>query len=103
MNWIWFHRLASPPYVYRVAGRLVPWFGWPAAALMLVALYLGLFVAPPDRLQGEGFRILYVHAPSAWLSVMVYTVMAISAAVGLIWRIKVAHAVAASCAPIGAL
>jgi heme exporter protein C len=102
MDWTWFHRFASPPHIYRIAGRLVPWFAWPAAVTMLVALYLGLFVAPPDRVQGEGFRILYVHAPSAWMSVMVYTTMAISAAIGLIWRMKVAHAVAVSCAPIGA-
>ena len=59
-------------------------------------------LAPPDYQQGDGFRIIYVHAPSAWLSLMVYTTMAVAAAVGLIWRIKVAHAVAASCAPIGA-
>ncbi|HEY6452122.1 MAG TPA: heme ABC transporter permease CcmC, partial [Steroidobacteraceae bacterium] len=52
--------------------------------------------------QGDGFRIIYVHAPAAWLSLMVYVVMATSAAVGLIWRMNVAHAVAASCAPIGA-
>ncbi len=45
---------------------------------------------------------MYVHVPSAWVSLMVYVTMAISAAVGLIWRMKVAHAVAASCAPIGA-
>ena len=102
MDWKWFHRLASPPYIYGLAGRLIPWFAWPAAVSMLVGLYLGLFVAPPDRIQGEGFRILYVHAPSAWMSVMVYTIMALSAAIGLIWRIKIAHAVAASCAPIGA-
>ena len=102
MDWKWFHRLASPPYIFGLAGRLVPWLAWPAAALIVVALYLGLFVAPPDRVQGEGFRILYVHAPSAWMSVMVYTTMAVSAAIGLVWRIKVAHAVATSCAPIGA-
>ena len=59
-------------------------------------------LAPPDYQQGDGFRIIYVHAPSAWMSLMVYTTMAVAAAVGLIWRMKVAHAVAASCAPIGA-
>ncbi|HXB19464.1 MAG TPA: heme ABC transporter permease CcmC, partial [Steroidobacteraceae bacterium] len=48
------------------------------------------------------FRIVYVHAPSAWMSLMVYMTMAIAAAVALIWRIKVGHAVAAACAPIGA-
>ncbi len=103
MTWTWFHRLGSPPYIYRLAARLTPWFGWTAALLLLVALYDGLVIAPPDYQQGDGFRIIYVHVPAATLSVMiVYTTMALAAATGLIWRIKVAHAVAASCAPIGA-
>jgi len=102
MDWSWFHRLGSPPHVYRIAGRLVPWLGWPAAMLILAGLYGGLVLAPPDYQQGDGFRIVYVHAPSAWMSLLVYTTMGSAAAVGLIWRMKVAHAVAASCAPIGA-
>jgi heme exporter protein C len=88
--------------VYRLAGRLTPWFAWSAAMLILIGLYGGLVLAPPDYQQGNGFRIIYVHAPTAWLSLMVYTWMGVAAAVGLIWRIKVAHAVAAACAPIGA-
>jgi heme exporter protein C len=102
MAWTWFHRLGSPPYIYSLAGRLTPWFAWPAALLIVAGLYDGLVLAPPDYQQGDGFRIMYVHVPTAYMSVMVYTTMAVSAAVGLIWRIKVAHAVAASCAPIGA-
>jgi heme exporter protein C len=102
MAWTWFHRLASPPHVYALAIRLTPWFAWPAAALILAGLYAGLVLAPPDYQQGDGFRIIYVHAPSAWMSLMVYVTMATAAAVGLIWRMKVAHAAAASCAPIGA-
>ncbi|MBU6378908.1 MAG: heme ABC transporter permease [Gammaproteobacteria bacterium] len=102
MNWTWFHRLGSPPHIYRLAGRLTPWFAWPAGLLIVAALYAGLVLAPPDYQQGDGFRIIYVHAPSAWLSVMIYGVMASAAAVGLIWRMKVAHAVAASCAGVGA-
>lgn len=102
MDWTWFHRLASPPHVYRIAGRLVPWFAWPAAVLIAAALYGGLVLAPPDYQQGDGFRIVYVHAPSAWMSLMVYTTMGVAAGIGLVWRMKVAHAVAASCAPIGA-
>ncbi len=102
MDWTWFHRLASPPHVYRLAARLTPWFAWPAAALIAAGLYGGLVLAPPDYQQGDGFRIIYVHAPSAWLSLMIYSVMASAAAVGLIWRMKVAHAVAASCAAVGA-
>ncbi len=102
MGWAWFHRFGSPPHLYRLAGTLTPWFAWPAAILIVGALYLGLFVAPPDYQQGDGFRIIYVHAPSAWLAVMIYAVMAIAAGVGLIWRMKVAHAVAVSCAGVGA-
>jgi heme exporter protein C len=102
MAWTWFHRLGSPPYVYALCARLTPWLAWPAALLIIGGLWGGLVLAPPDYQQGEGFRIIYVHAPSAWLSLMVYTTMAIAAAVGLIWRIKVAHALAASCAAVGA-
>jgi heme exporter protein C len=85
-----------------VAGKLIPWFGWPAFILIVAALYGGLVLAPPDYQQGDAFRIIYMHAPSAWMSLFVYVVMALSAAIGLIWRMKLAHAVAASCAPIGA-
>jgi heme exporter protein C len=100
--WLWFHKLSSPPYAYRTAARLRPWFLWPAIALMLIAGYGALVIVPPDYQQKDAFRIIYVHAPAAILSLMVYTSMAIAAAVGVIWRIKLAHAVAASCAPVGA-
>ena len=76
--------------------------GWPAAALILAGLYGGLLLAPPDYQQGDAFRIVYVHAPSAWLSMLVYGTMAVAAAIGLVWRIKLAHAAAAAAAPIGA-
>jgi len=102
MAWTWLHKLASPPHAYRIAGRLAPWFGWPAGILLVAGLYGGLVLAPPDYQQGEGFRILYVHAPSAWMSMLVYGTMATAAAIGLVWRIKLAHAVAAASAPIGA-
>lgn len=102
MTWVWFHRLGSPPYIYRLAGRLTPWCGGIAAVLLLGGLYDGLVIAPPDYQQGDGFRIIYVHVPTAMLSLTIYTVMAAAAAVGLIWRIKVAHAAAAACAPVGA-
>jgi heme exporter protein C len=102
MNWTWFHKLASPPHAYRIAGRVAPWFGWPAALLILAGLFGGLVLAPPDYQQGDGFRIVYVHAPAAWLSMLVYGSMATAAAIGLVWRMKLAHAVAAASAPVGA-
>jgi heme exporter protein C len=102
MNWTWLHKLASPPHAYRIAGRLAPWLGWPAGLCIAAGLYGGLVLAPADYLQGDSFRIVYVHAPSAWLSMLVYGTMAVAAAIGLVWRIKLAHAVAAAAAPIGA-
>ena len=100
--WLWFHKLSSPPYAYRIAGMLRPWFLWPALLLMAIGAYGGLVLSPPDYQQKDAFRIIYVHVPAASMSLMVYMAMAIAAAVGVIWRIKLAHAFAAACAPIGA-
>jgi heme exporter protein C len=100
--WTWFYRLASPPYVYGLSGRLVPWLLGVAACLIGYGLIAGLVFAPPDYQQGDAFRIIYVHAPSAWLSLSAYTTMAVAGAIALIWRIKIGHAVAAAAAPIGA-
>jgi len=100
--WKWFHMLASPPHFYRIAGLTIPWFSWPALLLILLGLYGGLVLAPMDYQQGEGFRIFYVHVPSAIMSMFIYSTMAIAAGIGLIWRMKLAHAVAAASAPIGA-
>jgi heme exporter protein C len=69
---------------------------------MLAGLYLGLVVAPPDYQQGDSYRIIFIHVPSAWMSLFIYVVMAGSSAIGLIWRIKLAEVVAISSAPIGA-
>ena len=101
-SWTWFHRLASPPHFYRLAGRLTPWFGGAATLLIAAGLYGGLWLSPPDYQQGDGFRIIYIHVPSAYLSMMAYTLMAGASAIGLVWRMKLAHAVAVAAAPLGA-
>jgi len=100
--WDWFYKLASPPHFYRIATTLQPWLLWMAIILLLIGTYGGLVLAPPDYLQGDGFRIIYVHVPSAFLSMFAYVTMAIASAIGLIWRMKVAFCVAAASAPIGA-
>jgi heme exporter protein C len=100
--WTWFYKLASPPYVYAAAAALTPWFLGLAAITIGYGLVAGLVFAPPDYQQGDAFRIIYVHAPSAWMSLFAYTSMAIAAGIALIWRIKMGHAVAAASAPIGA-
>ncbi len=102
MSWAWLHRYASPPLFFRIAGRVIPWVSWLAAITGAAGLIGGLGLAPPDYQQGEGYRIIFVHVPAAVLSTMAYGVMAGAAGMGLIWRMNVAHAVAASCASVGA-
>ena len=98
----WIHHFGSSPFVYRTATWLAPVFGLGAAVCILVGLYLGLVVAPADYEQGDSYRIIFVHVPSAWMSMFVYMVMATSSAVFLIWRMKLADIVAWASAPIGA-
>ena len=100
--WLFFHKLASPRHFYRISGVLIPWLAGVTALLLLSGLYLGLFVAPPDYQQGESYRIMFVHVPSAWMSMFVYVFMAILSGVHLIWNIKLADVMAKSSAALGA-
>ena len=100
--WAFLHRFASPPHFYRLAGVLAPWLGWTCLGLMAGGLYGGLVAAPPDYQQGESYRIIFVHVPSAWLSLFIYVVMAGASAIAVVWRIKLAEVVAIESAPIGA-
>ncbi len=100
--WQWIQRFSSPKYFFEMSGKLIPWLAISALLFGVTGLYQGLFVAPPDYQQGESYRIIFVHVPAAWMSLFIYMVMAISAAIGLIWQIRLADMVAAASAPIGA-
>src|SRR6202142_1673457 len=100
--WTWFYRLASPPPVYLVAATLIPWFLSAVGFAIGCGGIAGLVFAPPDYQQGDAFRIIYVHAPSGWISMFAYSTMAVAGAIGLIWHMKMGYAVAAAVAPIGA-
>lgn len=89
--------------MYRFAGRLQPWLAGLCALCFVAGLYLGLVIAPADYEQGDSYRIIYIHVPAAWMSMFVYVTMAVSSAVFLIWRLKIADVVALACAPIGAV
>ena len=72
-----------------------------AAVLLGVGAWLS-FTAPADYQQGDSFRILYIHVPSAWMSLAVFATMAVYAVIALVWRIKLCEILAMACAPIGA-
>ena len=99
---LWFHQLGSPPVFDRFAARWAPWCYLFALPLIGIGLWQGLFVVPADYQQGDSFRIFYIHVPSAMMSMLVFALMAVYAAIALIWRIKLCEILAMACAPIGA-
>jgi len=99
---VFFHKLGSPPHFYAIAGRLLPWLWGLFGVLAVVGLYWGLFRAPADYLQGESVRIMYVHVPAAWMSMLIYALMAGMAFVALVWRIRMVEILMISSAPVGA-
>ena len=99
---LWFHKLGSPPHFYRISGNWLPWLGTIFLLLLVAGVYGGLILAPPDYQQGESYRIIFVHVPSAWMSLFIYIVMAACGVVILVWRMKIAEIVLISSAPIGA-
>ena len=89
INWF---KFSSPASFYPLAGKLVPIFMAAAVILIAIGLYMSFFVAPTDYKQGEGYRIIFVHVPAAWMSMFIYMVMAVAGAIGLVWHIKLASA-----------
>jgi heme exporter protein C len=73
-----------------------------AVPVLLVGMWQALLVVPPEAKQLDSFRILYIHVPSAWMSLFVFALMALYAAIALVWRIKVCEILAMACAPMGA-
>jgi heme exporter protein C len=100
INWF---RFSSPHNFYPLAGKMIPLF-WALAALFGVAgLWMGFFVAPTDAQQGEGYRIIFIHVPASWMSMVIYMAMAAWAAVGLSLNARLSSMMAQALAPTGAL
>jgi heme exporter protein C len=101
-NSLWW-RFASPATFYPLAGRLQPLFAWAAALLGVAGLWIGFFVAPTDAQQGEGYRIIFVHVPASWMSMVIYLAMAFWAAIGLAFNTRLSAMMATALAPTGAM
>lgn len=96
-------KFSSPATFYPLAGRLAPWFAAIAVVLLVVGLYMSFFVAPTDYKQGEGYRIMFIHVPAAWMSMFIYVVMALWAAIGMIFNTRLSSMMASALAPTGAM
>ena len=97
------YTFAAPSRFYQLSGWLVPWF-WAATLVLSVAgLYIGFFVAPTDATQGDAYRIIFIHVPAAWMSMLLYLVMAFWAGIGWAFNARLASMVARAIAPTGAM
>lgn len=96
-----FSDLANPTRFLALAARLIPWLAAITAILFAIGLYLS-FSTEGDYQQGDTVRIMYIHVPAAWLSMMCYTIMSLSAIGTLVWRHPLADVSAKAAAPLGA-
>jgi heme exporter protein C len=94
--------LGSPKTFYDFSGRCLPWLAVASFLLLVTGLVWGLGFAPQDAKQGNSYRIIYIHVPTAFLALAGYYIMATAGAVGLIWKMKLAHMVLKCAAPLGA-
>jgi heme exporter protein C len=96
------HRFANPARFLRISNVVLPWAAGITVMLMIAGLYLSLVASPADYQQGDTVRIMYIHVPSAWMALFIYTNMAIAAAVGLVWKHPLADLFTKAAAPVGA-
>ena len=100
VNWF---KFSSPATFYPLAGKLIPFF-WALAIIFGIAgLWISFFVAPVDAVQGQGYRIIFVHVPASWMSMFIYIMMAIWAGLGLVFNTRLSAMMAQALAPTGAL
>ena len=98
---IW--KYSSPQYFYPLAKKMAVFFFLLASMLTVWGLYVGFFVAPTDFQQGESYRIIFIHVPAAWMSMLIYLIMSFWAAIGLIMNTRLSSMMAHALAPTGAL
>ena len=100
MHWFTF---AAPSKFYFLAKKLIPFFWLLAIGLGITGLILGLLFAPTDAVQGDSYRIIFIHVPAAWMSMILYVAMAFWGAIGMIFNARLAYRISNSIAITGAL
>jgi heme exporter protein C len=95
-------RFAAPARFFPLAGRLVLPLFVLSAVSATVGLYIGFIVAPTDWQQGEAYRIIYIHVPAAWMSMLIYLAMAFWGVLTLVLRTRLSAMMIHALAPTGA-
>ena len=95
------HRLGSPRWFFDMTGPWLVALSVIGIALVVAGSVWGLVFAPQDYQQGNSFRIIYVHVPTAHLAEALYLAMGVAGVVLLVWRMKLADMFIAVTAPVG--
>lgn len=99
--WQIFHKLGSPKWFFGISTRFMPWLLVGGTLLLMAGVIWGLAFAPKDYLQGNSYRIIFIHVPTAFMAQSVYIMMASAAVVTLVWRMKLADVFVKAVAPVG--
>jgi heme exporter protein C len=99
--WKFLYQMASPKAFYDLTKSWSGWLGMMALLFLTLGFIWGLVFAPADYQQGDAFRIIYVHVPSAFMSMALYAWMGFLAILLLVWRIKMAGLVLGFVAQVG--
>jgi len=102
MNQGWFY-YAAPQTFYGLAGKLWPWFALLASLLAIAGFWIGFMVAPTDAQQGEAYRIIFLHVPVSWMSMIIYLAMAFWSFLGLTLNTRLSAMMTRALAPTGAM
>ena len=101
INWF---KYSAPSNFYPLAGKLIPWFMWPALLITLGGLYWGFFQTPSVLSdQKQYYRIIFIHVPAAWMSMWLYAVLVGWSLIGLIFNTRLSYMLSAAIAPTGAM
>jgi heme exporter protein C len=100
INWF---KYSSPQVFYPLAGKMIPWFVLLATLFAIAGLIISFAIAPTDFQQGEAYRIIFVHVPAAWMSMVIYIAMAFWAGLGLALNTRLSAMMAQALAPTGAM
>jgi heme exporter protein C len=97
------HKFSSPKSFVRLTQTLYPFFIVLGVCMLTLGWVWGLLFAPQDAVQGNSYRIIFLHVPSVIFAELIYFFMAICALMHLVWRVKLAAYLIKSAAPIGAM
>jgi len=87
----------------RLTQTLYPFFIVLGVCMLTLGWVWGLLFAPQDAVQGNSYRIIFLHVPSVIFAELIYFFMAVCALMHLVWRVKLAAYLIKSAAPIGAM